>query len=190
MKRRSLVLGFVFLISFVFASAYAGQSLPQNDSQSIKLLLSQLSDPSKRPSALLDPMLQPASASKSLEAFQGRYEISAVPTSEITITDSDKATVPVRVHYRSDRGDSTDANSVASFVRRNGVWYFADFDFVHWNAFPIVVSLLFGLTGTGYVIMVLFVRYRMRRSGIKGLPILKSWIPFLWPSILSETKAK
>jgi hypothetical protein len=190
MKRWSYVSGSILVTVLALSSVCRGQTSQQSDLQAIGELLSQLSNQSKSPSALLDPTLGHDAATKNLEAFQGKYEISVVPASAIRIEGGQAASVPVRVHYKSDRGNSTDINSTANFVNRGGTWYFSDFNFVYWRAFPVIVSLLFGLAGISYMVVVLFMRRKMRTSGDKGLVILKSWVPFLWPSILRKGKAE
>jgi hypothetical protein len=190
MKCWSYVSGSMLLMVLTLASVCGGQTSQQNDLQAIGVLLSQLSNQSKSPSALLDPTLGHETAAKNLETFQGKYEISVVPASDVKIEGGQTASVSVRVHYRSDQGNSTDINSTANFVNRGGRWYFSDFNFLRWRAFPVIVSLLFGLAGISYMIVVLFMRRKMRASGDKGLVILKSWVPFLWPSILRNRKAK
>jgi hypothetical protein len=94
------------------------------------------------------------------------------------------------VHYKADDGNALDVDSKASFVNRNGTWYFASFDFMVWSPFLVIVALLVGLTGVGYSIMVSVLQHRLRKGGIRGLRGLRALFPFFWLSILAETREK
>ena len=164
-------------------------SAPGNDRGQINSLLARISNQSISLGDALDPNLSPSQRTQEIKRFgSSHYELEITATGQISPSDTNSASLPVRVHYKADDGNALDVDSKASFVKRNGTWYFANFDFMVWSPFLVIVTLLFGLVGVGYAVMVLFLRYRLRKRGIKGLKGLRALIPMLWPSILSELR--
>jgi hypothetical protein len=162
----------------------SAQSSSSNDASQITALMAGLSDRSKTPAEVLDPNLDPSARAKSLQRFSApHYELSIVPTEGVPAIDGDSASLPVRVHFDSQDGNSLDTSTTAHFVKRNGTWYFSSFDFMQWPMFLIVVligAILFGIT---YAATVLILRTKLLRQGQLGLNGVKMFIPFYWPSL-------
>jgi len=151
-------------------------------------LIVALSDHSKTPSAVLDPDLSPSGRSKNLAHFSAaHYELSLIPEGDPTIT-GDTATVPVRVHFKADNGNSLDAGATAHFVRRNRVWYFSNFDFMAWSGFLIVALVGCVLVGISYAATVLILMRKLLKQGPLGVSGATMFIPLFWPSLFRKTR--
>lgn len=180
----------VLLTVLCFAMSFSMQGLAeQSDADQILNLMSSLSNHSKLPSEVLDPQVKGADRDKNLGQFSSSpYELSVVPTAGPPAISGDSASLPVRVHYKAEDGNSLDVSSTAQFVRRDGRWYFANFDFMKWPAFLIVILVLGILVGVGYASIVLVLRARLARQGNLGANAVKMFIPFFWPSLFAKTR--
>jgi len=156
----------------------------RSDADQIISLMADLSDHSKAPTDVLDPNLDPSARNKNLQHFSApHYELSVVPTEGIQAIIGDSASVPVRVHFDSQDGNSLDASATAQFIKRNGTWYFANFDFMRWPIFLVVVLVVCILIGIGYAAVVLVLRSKLVKEGRLGVNGVKMFIPFFWPSL-------
>jgi hypothetical protein len=179
------ILGFLSVAMFLFAQAPTSKS----DTDQITGLMADLSNHSKAPADVLDPNLSGSDRSMNLRRFSATpYELSIVPNGGTPAITGDLASVPVRVHYKAEDGNSLDASATAQFVRRNGSWYFASFDFMKWPAFLIVVLIVCILIGVGYAVVVLVLWSRLRKHGLLGANAIKMFIPLFWSSLFRQTR--
>lgn len=177
------------LALMVLAVDLSAQSSASSDAGQITALLAGVSDRSKAPADVLDPNLDPSTRTKSLQRFSApHYELSIVPTEDVPAIKGDSASIPVRVHFDSQDGNSLDASTTAHFVKRNGTWYFASFDFMQWPMFLVVVLVVAILVGIGYAATVLILRGRLVKEGQLGINAVKMFIPFYWPSLFRHVQ--
>ena len=174
------VLGLLGMAIFLGAQSQASRS----DADQIVGLMTGLSDHSKAPADVLDPKIEPSARSKNLQRFSAPdYELSIVPTGSAPAISRDAASVPVRVHFDSRDGNSLDVSTTAHFIRRNGTWYFANFDFMRWPVLLVVVFVICILFGIGYAVMVLVLRSKLVKEGRLEV---KMFIPLFWPSLFRK----
>jgi uncharacterized membrane protein len=168
----------------------SAQSPSKSDADQITGLLAALSNRAKAPADVLDPTLSGPERDKNLRHFStGPYELSVVPNDGAPAITGDSASVPVRVHYKAEDGNSLDASTTAQFVRRNGIWYFASFDFMKWPAFLIVVFVVGLLVAISYAATVLVLWSRLTKHGaFGGANMVKMFIPFFWASLFRQTR--
>lgn len=186
--KRTLNLMAMFGLLGVAMSLSAQTPTSSSNAEQITGLMAALSDHSKTPSAVLDPNLSPSDRSKSLAHFSAaHYELSLVPEGAPTVT-GDTATVPVRVHFKADNGNSLDAGATAHFVRRNGVWYFSNFDFMSWPAFLIVALVGCVLIGISYAATVLILMRKLLKQGSLGVNGVTMFIPLFWPALFRKAR--
>lgn len=160
-----------------------------SDAAQIDGLMTNLSDHAKAPADVLDPTLSPSIRESDLSHFSAsKYDLKVVPTGSGPVISGDSASMPVRVHYKAEDGNSLDTNATAQFVRRNGAWYFSNFDFMKWPAFLIVVLVVCLLVGVAYAATVLVLRSRLLRRGPLGSNGAKMFIPFFWPALFRQTQ--
>jgi hypothetical protein len=160
-----------------------------SDADQIAGLMANLSEHSKTPTAVLDPTLNPSDCQKNLGHFSAsQYELSIVPTEGIPTAIGDSVSVPVRVHYRSEDGNSLDTSATAQFIRRNGIWYFSNFDFMKWPAILIIVLMVGILVGVSYAATVLILGSRLLKQGPLGINRVKMFVPLFWPALFRQTK--
>lgn len=183
---RLVMLGLLGVVMSLSAQAPTSKS----DADQITGLLAALSDHAKAPADVLDPTLTGPERDKNLGHFStGQYELSIVPNDGAPAITGDSASVPVRVHYKAEDGNSLDASATAQFVRRNGVWYFASFDFMKWPAFLIVVLVVCVLVGIGYAATVLVLWSRLTKHGVLGgANAVKMFVPLFWASLFRQTR--
>jgi len=175
----SLVEGMMFLSAQTLAS--------RNDADQIISLLAGLSNHSKIPANVLDPNLSPSDRDKNLHHFSApHYELNLVPTEGIPAISGEFVSVPIRVHFNSGDGNSLDVSATAQFVKRNGTWYFSNFNFMTWPAFLIIV-LIFGiLVGIGYAVMVIILMRRLLKQGPFGIDGMLIFFPIFWPYLFRK----
>lgn len=160
-----------------------------SDADQIVELMKDLCTGSKTPTDALDPSLSPSERNRNVSKFGAQqFELTLVPTHGIPAITGDSASVPVRVHFKSESGDELDTGSTAEFVRRNGTWYFANFEFMAWPVFLVVVFVICMATGIGYAAIVLILRSRLVKKGRLGVNVVKIFLPFFWPSLFRETR--
>ncbi|MDE1156353.1 MAG: hypothetical protein PW735_11585 [Acidobacteriaceae bacterium] len=162
----------------------------KSDADQITGLLAALSNHAKVPSDVLDPTLSGPERDKNLGHFSsGPYELSVIPNDGAPVITGDSASVPVRVHYKADDGNSLDASATAQFIRRNGIWYFASFDFMKWPGFLIIVLVVCVLVGIGYAATVLVLWSRLTKHGaLGGANAVKMFVPLFWGSLFRQSR--
>ena len=173
----------------VIAMLLAAQAPSKSDTDQITALMASLSDHAKMPADVLDPALSGPERDRNLGYFSPtRYELSIVIRDGAPTIIDDSASVPVRVHYTAEDGNSLDTSATARFVRRNGTWYFASFDFMKWPAFLVVVLVVCILVGIGYAATVLVLWNRLTKRELLGVNAIKMFLPFFWPSLFRQTR--
>jgi hypothetical protein len=170
-------------------SVFAQTPTSGSDSSAITRLMVGLSDHSIAPADVLDPSLSPSDRSKNLSRFRDpHYELSLVPTEGVPVITGDSASVPVRVHFRTETGQ-VETNATVRFVRRNNSWYFSSFDFLSWPALLIGVLAVCVIAGVGYATGVLVLRTRLLRRGqLRGVNGIKIFIPVFWPTLFRQAR--
>jgi len=156
------------------------------DESEIKKLLSDLSEHSIKPSSVLDPSLNQERRDKNLAYFTDSYQLRVVPTAPFWIKADGSADVSVRVEFKNATTELS-ADSTARFIKRNGVWYYADFDFL---GFPpvLILTMVIGFTvAVSYATTVLVLRWRLVRHGrLSWSNRVKLFIPIFWPRLFSR----
>lgn len=167
----------------------AAQAPLKSDTDQIIVLIASLSDHARIPADVLDPALSGSERDRNLRYFSPKpYELSIIPRDGAPTITGDFASVPVRVHYEAEDGNSLDASATARFVRRNGIWYFASFDFMKWPAFLVVVALVCILAGIGYAATVLVLWSRLTKHELPGVNATKIFVPIFWASLFRQTR--
>ena len=160
-----------------------------SDAAQIDGLVTSLSDHAKAPADVLDPTLSPSTRESDLNHFSAsKYDLKVVPIGSGPAISGGSASMPVRVHYKAEDGNSLDTNATAQFVRRNGVWYFSNFDFMKWPALLIAILVVCLLVGVAYAATVLVLRSKLIRQGPLGFNGAKMFIPFFWPALFRQTQ--
>jgi len=176
--RGGVVIAVTFAIGITVA---AQQSASKADADEVAALLWKLSNQSVAPVTVLDPQLSPGKREKSLSYLDySHYELTVVAL----------ASIPVRVHFLATTGNSLDANATAEFVRRDGQWYFADFQFMAWPAIAIVGVVLCGIVGISYATTVLILFRRLKKQPSPKVNVAKIIIPFYWPALFRQTETR
>lgn len=169
--------------------SYAQAPVSGSDADQIAGLIARLCDHSKSPSDALDPSLNAAERDKNLRRLSApRFELSLVPTDGIPKFAGDSVSVPVRVHFDAKDGNSLDVSATATFVKRNGTWYFSNFDFLSWPAFLILVLVVGVLVGIGYAVTVIVLMLKLLKHGALGLNGIRMFLPIFWPSLFRQTR--
>ena len=165
------------------------QAIPRNDdADQISKLLLALSEQSKPPADVLDPTLAPNDRDRSLKHFGvAPYKLNIQMTASPAIT-GDMASAKIRVYYRSESGDALETSATARFIKRNGKWYFTNFDFLAVPPVLVLVIALGTLVGIGYAAVVLVLRKRMVQSRLSRGKFIQMFIPVFWPSLFRKTR--
>jgi hypothetical protein len=179
--------GVLVLLLLLSANVLSAQSDSSADKSRISKLLAGLSDHSIKPADVLDPSLNPEKRTSSLGYFDDpSYQLSLVPTGDIKINADGSAAVPVKVQFKNENKEVS-TQSTAEFVKRNQVWYFANFSFV---AFPtVIIAVIVGgaLVGISYASGVLLLRRKLLRQGkLDWGNRAKIFIPIFWPNLFSK----
>jgi hypothetical protein len=177
----------VGIAMFLSAQTLASKS----DAERIVGLMAALSDHSITPADALDPNLSPSNRNKNLHRLNApHYELSIIPTGSIHAITGEFATVPVKVHFNGEDGNSLDVSATAQFVRRDGTWYFSNFDFMAWTNFLIIVLAACVFVGIGYAVMVVALIRKFLRQGQLGVNGIRIFIPFFWPALFGQAGTK
>jgi hypothetical protein len=173
----------------VLAVCVSAQSPRSSDATQIAGLMSGLSDHSKTATEVLDPSLNPSDRDKNLSRLKDpHYELTLVSTGDIPANPGESASVPVRVHFKTENGE-IETSSTAHFIKRNNTWYFSNFDFLSFPTFLIVVIVACVLLGIAYAATVLVLRGRLVRQGQLGAAnAAKIFIPIYWPALFRRTR--
>lgn len=177
----------VFLAALVVALG-ANVTLAQQDNvAAIRDLLDRVSKGGTAPASALDPLLGDEARKADSKRFAAEgYELRIQPTGAPSLSDENHATAPVEVHWDDHRGNSVDvSDSTAHLVRRDGVWYFASYDFLAWPGYLVALLVLGCSVGVGYAAVVL-VLYRKIVVSSDAASIALVWIPFYWPSLFRK----
>jgi hypothetical protein len=81
-----------------------------------------------------------------------------------------------------------DTDATARFVKRNGVWYFSNFDFMSWPNLLVAVLVVGIVVGLGYATTALVLFNRLMKNGLIGTHGIKMFIPFFWPALFRQTR--
>ena len=175
----------IFIVGFLAmaVSLYAQVRALQSDTNQIMELMRGISDHTKTPASVLDPRLTSAKREKSLRRLSApNFDLSIAPEGPPVIV-GDSASVPVKVHFNDHEGNTLDVTATAHFVKYGGTWYFANFDFLEWPGYLIVVLVLGILLGIVYAAMVLLLWRKLKRRGQLGVNGAKIFFPLFWPSL-------
>jgi hypothetical protein len=186
-KRGAIPVGVMFLL-LLSASALAAQSEASSDNSQIANLLTGLSNHSVRPSDVLDPSLSPEKRESNLAYFDDpSYQLSFVAVGPVQINADGSAAAPVRVQFKN-RNTEMSAQSTVEFVKRNQVWYFADFSFVGFPGVIVALIIIGALIAVSYTSGVLLLRRRLLRQGrLDWGNRVKIFIPVFWPALFSKS---
>jgi hypothetical protein len=146
-------------------------------------LISGLCEHSTSPQLLIDPLLGAERRDKNLSRFADRaYVLTVAPIADFRFVSAGRAELLARVHFKS-VDTEVDADSTISFVKRNGTWYFANYDFVSFPTTLIVVIALSVLMGIAYAAVIINLRIRLGHRIWQDLVWLKVFVPVFWPSL-------
>ena len=93
-----------------------------------------------------------------------RTSLTLIPAGPIQINADSSAAVPAKVEFKNVNKQMS-AQSTAEFVKRNQVWYFANFSFVAFPTVIIAVIVVGALAGISNASGVLLLRRRLLRQG-------------------------
>ena len=173
----------VALLLLPSLSVLSPQSVVSADEGQVQKLLSALSDHAIKPSDALDPLLNQERREKALAYLNDPYQLRVTPTGPIEIKANGSAAVPVKVDFKNATTEMS-ADSTARFINRNGVWYYADFDFLGFPAVILVTLIICGSVGVGYATTVLVLRWRLARRGMLTWGNrVKLFFPIFWPRL-------
>jgi hypothetical protein len=169
------------------AACLSAQTQTPNDANQIGSLVSGLCDHSRAVADVLDPNLSPSGRDKNLRRFRDTpYELT-LQTEGQSVIAGDSASVPVRVHFKTAHSE-LETSATLQFVRRGNTWYFANFGFLGWPIFLIVVLVVGILIAIGYAGTALTLWQRLERQGQLSLANrAKLFIPLFWPSLFRQS---
>jgi hypothetical protein len=164
------------------------QTADPSDANQIRKLIGGLTDHSVAVADALDPALEGPKRAKALQVFrEPSYQLSLTVNGDMLIKDRSSASLPVKVHFKTPTREIED-ESTAYFVKRAGVWYFSNFDFLAFPPFLIAVTVVCSLVGVTYAAAVLLLRNRLIRQGdFRAATRSKIFVPIFWPSLLRQT---
>lgn len=169
-------------------SVVSQQFVVSVDETQIQELLNALSDHAVKPSDALDPLLNQERREKALPYFNDPCQLRVTPTGPIEIKANGSAAVPVRVEFKNATTEMS-ADSTARFIKRSGVWYYADFDFLGFPAVLVVTMVICGSAGVGYATTVLVLRWRLARRGMLTWGNrVKLFFPIFWPRLFGHSR--
>jgi hypothetical protein len=182
------VIQVALLLVFAFQSAPQKQSAA-SDEAAIQALIASLEAHRAAPAELLDPDLERERRQKSLAAFRDKlYQVSFYEKSPLVFADGTHASMDTRVHFRDGHSEAT-MTTTLNFVRRDGDWYFADYEFLGFPPVLIAVVVVAATVGIGFAVMVLVLRARLRRTGKLDISRqLLVFAPFAWPALWRESQ--
>jgi hypothetical protein len=180
--------GLLIILLLLSANVLSAQSDSSADKSQISRLLTGLSDHSIKPTDVLDPSMDPKKRTSSLGYFEDpAYQLSLVPVGEIEITADGTASVLVKVLFKTESREVGGQSTVA-FVKRNQVWYFANFSFLGFPTVIIAAIIVGALMAISYASAVLLLRRELLRQGKLDLvDRAKIFVPIFWPTLFSRT---
>jgi hypothetical protein len=169
---------------FAIAHSYAAQT----DAAEIHDRITALEQHSSDPAQLLDPQLQGPEREKSLSYLSDKsYKIVFNELSEPTFPDREHAIVGGRMQFKDAHNDS-DMPVDLRFVKRQGRWYFASYEFLGWPAWFVIYLILGSSVGIGFASGVLVLRGRLLRSQQWNAKTeAMCFVPVFWPALWKQT---
>jgi hypothetical protein len=158
-QQRRLPLLLLLLISacpFLISNPAHCQAQTDPDRDQIQELITKLASHTS-PDSLLDPSLPEQARIDQLRRFANSFELSLTPEGPIEVSGS-TARASERLKFESSSATSNEdmEKSVSlTFVKRNGQWYFANYDFLKVSTVEIVIficGMLFAATWTFFVL--------------------------------------
>jgi len=177
-----------FLLPLLVAATLLAEPTP-DDKMEILSLLEALSAKSIKPADALDPSLGEQQRKQALTYFSTfEYELNLQPVGEVVLDGPDSAKVPVNVRFIT-KNREIEAKSSASFVRRSGRWYLANYDFLSFPPVLIVVTIVSSVVGIAYAPVVVLLWRKLVRSGKLGIASgAKIFIPIYWPGLFRASQ--
>lgn len=175
---------FLLLILSPGYSQVANPINSQSNNEQITNLMTAICRHQIQPEEVLDPRIDQKERVANLLYFKDpSYQLRLVPTGEIKVSADGSASVPVQVRFKSENREIETSNTVR-FVKRDGIWYFASFNFLEFPATALLIIILGVSVSVAWAAGVLFVRSRLvRKKQLHGLNWIKIFIPFFWRSL-------
>jgi len=143
-RRRGIVkegIGQLVLLLLAVAASIRLSAQPSvADDQQISAIIGRLVA-HENPQLLLDPKVTGEKRFEELSHFRSYYTIGLWPESEAKVSGK-TATVPARLDFKSSSGNSSEEighDVHLNFIKRDGQWYFADYDFLNLTAWEIIM---------------------------------------------------
>jgi hypothetical protein len=176
------------LLVFAFQSAPQKQSV-SSDEAAIQALIGSLEKHRAAPTDLLDPDLERERRQKSLAEFEDKlYQVSFYERSPLVFADRSHASMDTGVHFKDGHSEA-DMTTTIQFIRRDGRWYFASYEFMDAPPILIAVIVVAAAVGIGFATMVLVLRARLRRAGkLDWKRQVVVFIPFAWSTLWRESQ--
>jgi uncharacterized protein YchJ len=174
----------ISLLAMCAALCVFAQTQGAKDEQQIATLMAALCDHSLKPADGLDPGAATEEREKSLEYFKDpQYQLILTRTGPIEMEGDGYAKVPVHANLKNGN-EETEVDGTASFVKRNGVWYFANYDFLAFSTLLILVIVLGVAVGICFAGVVLRLWWKLKAAGrLDPLSAWKIFVPFCWPGL-------
>lgn len=177
---------FKIILSLWTATLVFGQNDRKSDTDQINALIEKLSNHSVTADKALDPDLSGPKRKSAIDYLSGpAYQLTITPTGDVRIGSDGRAVLTARIRFRSQTNE-LDRDAEVRFIRRDGVWYFADFGFLGWPTILIMVLVVGILVGISYatVGLILFTRLQ-KRNKLNQATFFKLFIPIFWPKLFS-----
>jgi len=178
----------VCVILFIGIASSSAQN-PQSVAE-ISTLASSLSNHSVSPEKALDPEVTGARRMSELKLLgDASYRLTITPTGAPEWSEGTRVSVPAKVQF-NDETTELEVSTHVQFVERNGVWYFANYDFlqVPWYFWLILIPL-FGYAIVSAVVVIMLRRRLVRSGQLHGANYIKIFVPFCWPSLFRLTSS-
>jgi hypothetical protein len=173
------------------AFGYAGQACGQSsaDQAAVENVAEALAQHTVTPDKALDPAIVGKQRSDTLSLFEDpNYELTFAPKGEAHTAPDGKLEWPVHLIFKSET-KGLEEDETLEFVKRDGVWYFANYDFLKfpWLFWFFALAMLAYAVLTAVATIVL--RRRLIRCGqLRGANYVKIFIPFYWPALFRLTR--
>lgn len=179
---------FAALVSLLIILPFA-MAQDSREEEAIARLLESLSNHSVTPESALDPTLSGEHRKTQLDLLSDHsYELAIRPSGQPVWLGDSTLSIPAKIQFK-DETTTLDISSKVELVRRNGQWYFANYDFlrVPWLFWLFAVAML--AYGVLTAVTVIILRRRLIQSGhLRGGNYIKIFIPFFWPSLFRLTR--
>jgi hypothetical protein len=177
------------LITYVLCGYAQDNTLVRREE--IDALIGTLASHSANPVDLLDPGITGIERVNRVSVFAKLdYEFRFQPSGDLKIN-GDIVSLPGRMYFKNPQKQIS-VTTELNFVRREGRWYFADYDFAIFPVWAIALMALGCSISIGYAVGILILRARLDRLGIlwQGTNWIKIFLPFLWPTMFRVTSVK